>query len=56
MISMLLVVGSAYLVGPDMYSRLLSARKPREAKIYLSDNISRAGYSIALDGAPLTGN
>jgi solute:Na+ symporter, SSS family len=32
-ISMLLVVGSAYLVGPDMYSRLLSARSPREAKI-----------------------
>lgn len=32
-ISMLLVVGSAYLVGPDMYSRLLSARSPKEAKI-----------------------
>jgi SSS family solute:Na+ symporter len=31
--SMLLVVGSAYLVGPDMYSRLLSAHSPREAKI-----------------------
>ncbi len=27
-ISMLLVVGSAYLVGPDMYSRLLSAHSP----------------------------
>ena len=32
-VSMLLVVGSAYLVGPDMYSRLLSAHSPREAKI-----------------------
>jgi solute:Na+ symporter, SSS family len=32
-LSMLLVVGSAYLVGPDMYSRLLSAHSPREAKI-----------------------
>ena len=32
-LSMLLVVGSAYLVGPDMYSRLLSAHTPREAKI-----------------------
>ena len=32
-ISMLLVVGSAYLVGPDMYSRLLSAHSPREARI-----------------------
>jgi SSS family solute:Na+ symporter len=32
-ISMLLVVGSAYLVGPDMYSRLFSAYSPRDAKI-----------------------
>ncbi len=32
-VSMLLVVGSAYLVGPDMYSRLLSARSLREAKV-----------------------
>jgi SSS family solute:Na+ symporter len=32
-ISMLLVVGSAYLVGPDMYSRLFSAYRPRDAKI-----------------------
>ncbi|MDD1741720.1 MAG: sodium:solute symporter family protein [Methanotrichaceae archaeon] len=32
-ISMLLVVGSAYLVGPDMYSRLFSAHSPRDAKI-----------------------
>ncbi|MEI8004195.1 MAG: sodium:solute symporter family protein, partial [Methanothrix sp.] len=32
-LSMLLVVGSAYLVGPDMYSRLLSAHSPRDAKI-----------------------
>lgn len=31
--SMLLVVGSAYLVGPDMYSRLLSANSPGEARI-----------------------
>jgi SSS family solute:Na+ symporter len=31
-ISMLLVVGSAYLVGPDMYSRLLSAKSPKAAK------------------------
>jgi SSS family solute:Na+ symporter len=31
--SMLLVVGSAYLVGPDMYSRLLSANSARDAKI-----------------------
>lgn len=31
--SMLLVVGSAYLVGPDMYSRLLSSCSPRDAKI-----------------------
>ncbi|MCX6676370.1 MAG: sodium:solute symporter family protein [Methanothrix sp.] len=32
-LSMLLVVGSAYLVGPDMYSRLLSAHSQRDAKI-----------------------
>lgn len=32
-LSMLLVVGSAYLVGPDMYSRLFSAYSPKEAKI-----------------------
>lgn len=32
-LSMLLVVGSAYLVGPDMYSRLFSAHSPKEAKI-----------------------
>ncbi|MDD1751003.1 MAG: sodium:solute symporter family protein [Methanothrix sp.] len=32
-VSMLLVVGSAYLVGPDMYSRLLSAYSPKEAKV-----------------------
>ncbi len=32
-LSMIIVVGSAYLVGPDMYSRLLSASSPREAKI-----------------------
>jgi SSS family solute:Na+ symporter len=31
--SMLLVVGSAYLVGPDMYSRLFSAHSPKDAKI-----------------------
>ncbi len=31
-VSMLLVVGSAYLVGPDMYSRLLSAHSHKEAK------------------------
>jgi len=31
-VSMLLVVGSAYLVGPDMYSRLLSADSPGSAK------------------------
>lgn len=30
--SMLLVVGSAYLVGPDMYSRLFSAKSPQTAK------------------------
>ena len=32
-LSMLAVVGSAYLVGPDMHSRMLSAHSPREAKI-----------------------
>ena len=32
-LSMLLVVGSAYLVGPDMYSRLFSAHSPTDAKI-----------------------
>lgn len=32
-LSMILVVGSAYLVGPDMYSRLFSAHSPGEAKI-----------------------
>ncbi len=32
-ISTILVVGSAYLVGPDMYSRLFSAHSPRDAKI-----------------------
>jgi SSS family solute:Na+ symporter len=31
--SMLLVVGSAYLVGPDMYSRLFSAHSPRDARL-----------------------
>ena len=31
-LSMIIVVGSAYLVGPDMHSRLLSASSPREAK------------------------
>ncbi len=31
--SMLMVVGSAYLVGPDMYSRIFSAHSPRDAKI-----------------------
>jgi SSS family solute:Na+ symporter len=30
--TMVIVVGSAYLVGPDMYSRLLSAYSPQEAK------------------------
>jgi SSS family solute:Na+ symporter len=30
--SMILVVGSAYLVGPDMYSRLLSAKSAKDAK------------------------
>ena len=32
-VTMLLVVGSAYLVGPDMYSRLFSAHSSREAKV-----------------------
>ena len=32
-LSMIIVVGSAYLVGPDMYSRLLSASSPRDARI-----------------------
>jgi SSS family solute:Na+ symporter len=32
-ISMILVVGSAYLVGPDMYARLFSAQSPKDAKI-----------------------
>jgi SSS family solute:Na+ symporter len=32
-LTMLLVVGSAYLVGPDMYSRLFSAHSPKEAKV-----------------------
>jgi SSS family solute:Na+ symporter len=32
-LSMLLVVGSAYLVGPDMYTRLFSAHSPKDAKI-----------------------
>ena len=32
-LSMLMVVGSAYLVGPDMYSRIFSAHSPRDAKI-----------------------
>jgi SSS family solute:Na+ symporter len=32
-LSMLLVVGSAYLVGPDMYSRLFSAHSPKDAKV-----------------------
>jgi SSS family solute:Na+ symporter len=31
-LSMLAVVGSAYLVGPDMHSRMLSAHSPREAR------------------------
>lgn len=31
--SMILVVGSAYLVGPDMYSRLFSAKSARDAKV-----------------------
>lgn len=32
-LSMIIIVGSAYLVGPDMYSRLLSASSPRQARI-----------------------
>jgi SSS family solute:Na+ symporter len=32
-LSMIIVVGSAYLVGPDIYSRLLSASSPKQAKI-----------------------
>ncbi|VVB72230.1 Sodium:solute symporter family protein [uncultured archaeon] len=32
-LSMVLVVGSAYLVGPDMYSRLFSANSPKDARI-----------------------
>jgi SSS family solute:Na+ symporter len=32
-ITMVLVVGSAYLVGPDMYSRIFSSYSPREAKV-----------------------
>lgn len=32
-LSMLIVVGSAYLIGPDMYSRLFSAHSPKEAKV-----------------------
>jgi SSS family solute:Na+ symporter len=31
-ITMVIVVGSAYLVGPDMHSRLLSAYSPEEAR------------------------
>ncbi len=31
-LSMLMVVGSAYLVGPDMYSRLFSAHSHKDAK------------------------
>jgi len=31
--SMLMIVGSAYLVGPDMYSRVFSAYSPRDAKL-----------------------
>ncbi len=31
-LSMIFVVGSAYLVGPDMYSRLLSASSPQQAR------------------------
>ena len=31
-LTMLVVVGSAYLVGPDMHSRMLSAHSPREAR------------------------
>lgn len=32
-LSMIIVVGSAYLIGPDMYSRLFSAHSPKEAKV-----------------------
>jgi len=32
-ISLILVVGSAYLIGPDMYSHIFSSRSAREAKI-----------------------
>jgi len=32
-ISMILVVGSAYLIGPDMYSHIFSSRSSKEAKI-----------------------
>ena len=32
-ITMLFVVGSAYLIGPDMYSHIFSSRSPREARI-----------------------
>lgn len=32
-VSMILVVGSAYLIGPDIFSRLFSAHSPKEAKI-----------------------
>ncbi len=32
-LSMIIVVGSAYLIGPDMYSRLLSAHSPKEARV-----------------------
>lgn len=32
-ISMILVVGSAYLIGPDMYSHIFSSRSSRDAKI-----------------------
>ena len=31
-LSMLAVVGSAYLVGPDLHSRMLSAHSPRDAR------------------------
>ena len=32
-LSMILVVGSVYLIGPDMYSRLFSAKSARDAKV-----------------------
>lgn len=32
-LSMILVVGSVYLIGPDMYSRLFSARSAKDAKV-----------------------